>query len=150
MVLNPVPLLPVRITWGVPPMLPSRFPSSRRAGTMIRSRRQTWHRTALLGFLSLLAPLPGMAQTDIPRTRTHPGLETSPFPYVSAGDLGLSIERMDVLTQTVVGWVRENAIVGAEILLVKDRNVVLHETVGWSDKGRVSPFPEIPSFASGP
>lgn len=97
--------------------------------------------TALLVWCSLvLLPWQSSAQVDVPRTRTLPGVDGSPFPYAAPEDLGLSIERMDTLTQTVVEWVRDNAIIGAEILLVKDRRIVLHEAIGWSDRGEALPL----------
>jgi CubicO group peptidase (beta-lactamase class C family) len=77
---------------------------------------------------------PGGAQTEVPRSRTLPGIETSPLPYVSPEEVGVSPARLETLVEGVTQWVSEGEVVGAEILLVKDGKVVLHEALGWSDR----------------
>jgi len=79
-------------------------------------------------------------QAELPRTQTFPGLEGAPFPYVSPEELGLSVEKLGEVTAAAEGWVREDEIVGVEILLVKNGKVVLHEAIGWSDKAAESPL----------
>ncbi len=80
------------------------------------------------------------AQTEIPRTGTHPGVQAAPFPYASAEKAGLSVEKLGEVTAAVEKWVRDELIVGAEVLLVKDGQVVLHEAIGWSDKAAGTPL----------
>jgi CubicO group peptidase (beta-lactamase class C family) len=79
-------------------------------------------------------------EVEIPRTRTLPGLEEAPYPYVAPAEVGLSAERLDRLSDRVAGWVRDSLIVGAEILIVKDRRIALHEAVGWSDRDAGEPM----------
>jgi len=71
---------------------------------------------------------------DVPRTRTLPGLENAPFPYAASEDVGLDSGQLTALADLAQGWVAEGRIVGAEMLIVKDRRIVLHEAVGWSDR----------------
>ncbi|MFG1691594.1 serine hydrolase domain-containing protein [Gemmatimonadota bacterium] len=74
------------------------------------------------------------AQETVPRTRTLPGVSASPFPYASPESVGLSSGALEDLALRVEGWVQDGRIVGAELLVVKSRQVVLHEAIGWSDK----------------
>lgn len=93
------------------------------------------HRTVVLAFL-LLSCGPGWAaaQSPVPHTPTLPGLPDSPFPVVSPQEVGVSPDRLRELVGLVEGWVGNGEIVGAEMLIVKDRKTILHETVGWSDR----------------
>jgi CubicO group peptidase (beta-lactamase class C family) len=47
---------------------------------------------------------------------------------------------MDALAEAVGEWVRAGEIVGAEVLLLKDRRVVFHEALGWSDLDKRTPL----------
>lgn len=76
----------------------------------------------------------GVQDAEVPRTGTFPGLEETPYPYAEPEEVGLSAERLEALGDRVAGWVRDSSIVGAELLLVKDRRIVLHEAIGWSDR----------------
>ncbi len=91
-------------------------------------------RSAVLMGLLALAAGPGAAQDQVPRQRTLPGVPGAPFPYVAPEDVGLSSPRLASLAEGVAAWVREGEIVGAEILILKDRKIVLHEAVGWRDR----------------
>jgi CubicO group peptidase (beta-lactamase class C family) len=70
----------------------------------------------------------------VPRTGTLPGVQGSPFPYASPESVGLSSEDLEDLALQVEEWVRDGRIVGAELLLLKSRQVIFHEAIGWSDK----------------
>jgi CubicO group peptidase (beta-lactamase class C family) len=77
----------------------------------------------------------GAAPTqEVPRTVTLPGVAVAPYPYASPAEVGLDEERLRALVDLAAGWVAEDSIVGAEMIIVKDRKIVLHETVGWSDR----------------
>ena len=76
----------------------------------------------------------GADSLDIPRTQTVPGVEDAPFPYVDAAEVGLDANKLAALADSTLAWVARDRIVGAEILIVKDRTIVLHETIGWSDR----------------
>ena len=92
-----------------------------------------------IAFLALPVGL-AHAQTEIPRVRTFPGVESSTFSYAAAEELGLSTAALEGVADSVADWVRDGEIVGAEILVVKDRKVVLHEAVGWSDRDAAIPL----------
>ena len=83
----------------------------------------------LLLFLLCLSPTVGQGQ--VPAGKTLPGVPDSPFPYATPGESGLSSEAVDGLLATARRWVEEGDVVGAEILLMKDRRIVLHQTVRW-------------------
>ena len=81
------------------------------------------------------------AQEDlIPRVRTLPGTEAPAFPYAKPEELGLSNAALDGLADEVAQWVANGEVVGAEIMIVKDRKIVLHEAIGWSDRERGLPM----------
>jgi CubicO group peptidase (beta-lactamase class C family) len=54
--------------------------------------------------------------------------------------VGLNVEEVNKFADTVKGLVSENKIVGGEILLIKNRKIVLHKTYGMSDKERKIPL----------
>jgi CubicO group peptidase (beta-lactamase class C family) len=85
--------------------------------------------------LAMLPAPPAHAQVaDVPRTRTLPGIEAPAFPYAQPEEVGLSSEKLDRLGAEVLGWVAAGALVGAELLIVKDGRAVFHEAYGWSDR----------------
>ncbi len=48
--------------------------------------------------------------------------------------VGLSSERLGALVTKMRAWVNAGEMVGGELLIVKNRHVVLHEAVGFRDK----------------
>ncbi|MEE8551350.1 MAG: serine hydrolase [Gemmatimonadota bacterium] len=98
-------------------------------------------RPALLFAVALLTALPLHAQdVEVPRTRTFPGVESPSFPYAQPEEVGLSSAKLDRLADEIAQWVAGGEIVGAELLIVKDRRVVLHESFGWSDREERRPM----------
>jgi CubicO group peptidase (beta-lactamase class C family) len=65
------------------------------------------------------------------------GLE---FTYASPESQGLSNETLTILTETVRGYLDEELIVGAELVVIKNRSIVLHEAVGWNDRENEVPM----------
>ena len=86
------------------------------------------------------SPTEGGREAQVPRTRTFPALAEAPYPYARPEDAGLAAERLEALGDRVAGWVRDSSIVGTEILVVKDRKIVLHEAIGWSDRAAGEPM----------
>lgn len=80
------------------------------------------------------------AQSEVPKTLTLPGEVGAPFPYLTPESLGLAEGGFQALSDTAEAWVRAGEILGAEILLVKGRQIVFHEAVGWSDRGAEAPL----------
>jgi len=56
------------------------------------------------------------------------------FPSATPASQGVSAEALAALRAAVVGYVDEGAVIGAELLVIKDRKTVLHEVAGWRDR----------------
>ena len=65
---------------------------------------------------------------------------SSPFSRSSPEDVGMSSERLRQVVNTVQGWVNNDEIVGAVMLVIRHDKVVLHEAVGWSDREKNIPM----------
>lgn len=96
-----------------------------------------------LSLLFALIPLSESAlqaqRTDVPRTRTLPGIESPAFPYAQPEDVGLSSDALQRLGDEVAGWVANGDVVGAELLIIKAGRAVFHEAYGWGDRERNEP-----------
>lgn len=57
-----------------------------------------------------------------------------PFPRSNAAAEGLSAEALDRLVATIRAWCEEDRVVGAELLVIKNRRTVLHTAQGWRDR----------------
>lgn len=102
-----------------------------------RSRFRWPRPTAPALFFALLLLHSGVfaqVQDEIPHTPTFPPPPQTHFPYVAPEEAGLSQESLRGLVELARGWVEEGDAIGVEILLLRDRKIVLHETVGWRDK----------------
>ncbi len=62
--------------------------------------------------------------------------QAAAFPYATPESAGLSTDRLAAIVEQMDGWVESGEVVGAEILIVKDRRAVLHEVAGWKDRER--------------
>lgn len=87
----------------------------------------------------LLAGPAWSQQVEIPRTGTLSGLTAPAFPYVRPEAAGVPSETLERLGDEIVGWIADDwryngDLVGAELLIVKNGSVVLHEAYGWSDR----------------
>ena len=56
------------------------------------------------------------------------------FPTAVPESVGVPSSALRELTAQVQGYVDRDDIVGAELLIIKDRKTVLHETAGWRDR----------------
>jgi len=56
------------------------------------------------------------------------------FSLVSPESQGVSPQALNQLSDAVRGYVEREEIVGAELVVLKNRRVVLHETFGWRDR----------------
>jgi len=66
---------------------------------------------------------------------TVPGAaQDSPFPPALPTARGVPQESLDLLRDRVGEWVDKDRLVGAELLVIKDRSTVLHEAFGWKDR----------------
>jgi len=62
------------------------------------------------------------------------------FQTASPGEVGLDPRKLQGLVDLAQQFVDEGRVIGAEMLIIKNRRVVLHETVGWSDKEAGAPL----------
>jgi CubicO group peptidase (beta-lactamase class C family) len=59
---------------------------------------------------------------------------------VSPEEVGLSEDRIWRFKERLYSRVVARRVVGAEILVVKDRRIVLHQAMGWADRERLIPL----------
>ena len=76
--------------------------------------------------------------TPVPRAKTFPA--APPFPYVRPEEARLSSSEMESLAERIQKCVKQDKIVGAEVMVIKNRKIVLHEAIGWSDRQRRIPL----------
>ena len=70
---------------------------------------------------------------DQQRQNPNPTSGMPEFTYASPESQGLSNETLAKLAETVRDYLDEEMIVGAELVVIKNRYIVLHEVVGWKD-----------------
>jgi CubicO group peptidase (beta-lactamase class C family) len=66
--------------------------------------------------------------------------EPSMFSYASPESQGISGESVRELMEAVQGYFDGGRMVGAELLVIKNRRIILHEVVGWSDREKEIPM----------
>ncbi len=72
-----------------------------------------------------------------------PILAQEAFPEATPESRGLSSEALQGLAETVEDYIDRDMAVGAELLVIKDRQTVLHEAYGWRDReGQVPMEPD--------
>ncbi len=94
------------------------------------SRAPRYHRTPAAWTLAV-ALLAVMLTGSVPGARTLAG---EAFPEATAENVGMSSEALAALADTVQGYIDRDMAVGAELLVIKDRQTVLHEAFGWRDR----------------
>jgi len=62
------------------------------------------------------------------------------FPKATPESAGLSSAKLATIVDQMARWVEEEKVVGAEILIIKNRQTVLHSMVGWKDREREIPW----------
>jgi CubicO group peptidase (beta-lactamase class C family) len=78
---------------------------------------------------------PGFPRT--PRT----ALEESPYPYAaSAEDVGLSPDAIWLFKERLYSRVVARHVIGSEVLVIKDGQIVLHQAMGWADRDELVPM----------
>lgn len=105
----------------------------------MRTRSRTLLSALSLALLSSLITVgSASAQSSVSlRTGCH---EAAPFPCSTPEDEGLDPFVIEAFMSDVDWWSQEGRIVGAEVLVIKNRRIVWHETVGWSDREREIPL----------
>jgi CubicO group peptidase (beta-lactamase class C family) len=95
---------------------------------------------ALLALMVLVIPLTGC------KFLTGEGIWQEPFSYVTPESQDMSSEAIQELTNIVQGYVDNEQIVGAELMVLKNRYIVLHEVFGWKDRENEVPMEENTLF----
>jgi CubicO group peptidase (beta-lactamase class C family) len=67
-------------------------------------------------------------------------LEDAPYPCVTPSEVGLDAEILARFMDRVRAWVADGDVMGAELLVVKDRKIAWHAAAGWSDRERDIPL----------
>ena len=62
------------------------------------------------------------------------------FTFASPESQGMENETLIHLQETVQGFVDSEEIVGAELVIIKNKNIILHEAFGWKDKENDTPL----------
>ncbi len=74
-------------------------------------------------------------------SQTHPRTpESIVFEYASPESQGLSNDSVTELANVVKSYFDEELIVGSELVVIKNRKIVLHEVVGWNDRENEIPM----------
>jgi CubicO group peptidase (beta-lactamase class C family) len=74
-----------------------------------------------------------------PRTPRTP-IAGAPFPYATPEEVGLPEERIWWFKERLYARVVARHVVGAEVLVLKNRKIVLHQAMGWADRERRIPL----------
>ncbi|EMR73883.1 penicillin-binding protein, beta-lactamase class C [Thaumarchaeota archaeon SCGC AB-539-E09] len=74
------------------------------------------------------------------RQDNHTDTKPFVFTYASPESQGLENETLRELKEAVQGFVDDEEIVGAELVIIKNKNIVLHEAFGWKDKENDTPM----------
>lgn len=77
--------------------------------------------------------------------RTAPGEDL--FPAASPASQGIPVGALDRLSELVEGFVEADEVVGAELLIIKNRRTVMHEVFGHDDRGRDLPLEKNTIFS---
>lgn len=79
-------------------------------------------------------PLAGLLLFSITVTTRAHGQDHSHFPPATPESQGVSSEALGQLSELIKGWTDSGVIVGAELLVIKNRRTILHDTLGWRDR----------------
>lgn len=92
-------------------------------------------------FAALLLSCSGgeSSRPGFPRSELTP-LDSAPFPYATPADAGLSERDLWLFRERLYSRVVAKHLVGAEILVIKDGRIVLHQAMGWADIDRAVPL----------
>lgn len=95
--------------------------------------------------MTLISLLAACTSTDdegrpgFPRTPRTP-LADAPYPYASPDEVGVSEDRIWWLKERLYSRIVARHVVGAEILVIKDSRIILHQAMGWADRERLIPL----------
>jgi CubicO group peptidase (beta-lactamase class C family) len=102
------------------------------------ARRRSWAAIVVLLAVPLLTDCEALAQST-PRSPLE-CLSEAPYPCIAPIQVGLDAAVLQAFTDDLYEWVEGGRLVGAELLVVKDRQIAWHAAVGWSDRERGLPL----------
>jgi CubicO group peptidase (beta-lactamase class C family) len=79
------------------------------------------------------------SRPGFPRTSRTP-IASAPFPYAAPENVGLSSDAIWWLKERLYSRVVARRVIGLEILVLKDRRIVLHQAMGWADRDELVPL----------
>jgi CubicO group peptidase (beta-lactamase class C family) len=94
----------------------------------------------LLSSLMLPAVILCVLCNPVPSQKPSSRQKAPSFPYVEPSQAGIDDKLLSSIQQQATSWVKEKKVVGAEILILKDRKTVFHEVFGWKDRERDIPM----------
>ncbi len=103
---------------------------------MIKSQRKS----ILIIVILLMASIGAIYIIYLYNQANQPTPETTVFTYASPESQGLSNASITELTDIVQSYFEEELIVGAELVVIKNRKIVLHEAFGWNDRENEIPM----------
>ena len=83
---------------------------------------------------AMAATVAAMFMISVVSAAPAAALQDPAFPPATPASVGMSEEALAVLDETVRKYVERDMAVGAELLVIKDRQTVLHEAYGWRDR----------------
>jgi CubicO group peptidase (beta-lactamase class C family) len=113
-----------------------------------RNTRLGFASAAVILLLAACTSADDEGRPGFPRTPRTP-IAGAPYPYASPDEVGLSEDRIWWFKERLYSRVVARRVVGAEILVVKDRRIVLHQAMGWADRERLSPLERNAIFRIG-
>lgn len=104
--------------------------------------------TVAAGLAILVAACTGkddQGRSGFPRTPRTP-LADAPFSYATPEEVGLTSDRIWWFKERLYSRVLARHVVGAEVLVLKNRRIILHQAMGWSDRERLIPLERASIF----
>lgn len=65
---------------------------------------------------------------------------TQAFPPVLPEEVGINQSDLDAIWNVIENWFEAGEMPGAELLIIKDRQTVFHNSIGWKDEYEETPF----------
>jgi CubicO group peptidase (beta-lactamase class C family) len=84
---------------------------------------------------------PTATPTLVPTLQEPVADAAAAFTYASPESQGISPQAMHELVDIVSGYVQDGKVVGSELLVLKNRRIVLHEAFGWQDRDKELAMP---------
>jgi len=84
---------------------------------------------------------PTPAPTSAPMAQNPGAGKGAAFTYASPDSQAIPPEALEELVEIVSGYVQDDKVVGSELMVLKNRRIVLHEAFGWQDRDQELAMP---------